>query len=237
MKLLKLAGSAGEAGYEIRQLTFDLFHELSHPLTNLCCSLELTLVQSPTTEEYSQIVSRALVQAEKASELATAIRELLDAGNPGEKAYLFDLSHAVGDAVDDLLLVAESSGVEIAFVSPPPCPVWFDAQRLRQGLFHLFGSLIGMGVQGSVLKIELDAGGPQTLLGLNLSSVAESNGESDPRPDQKLLQRLDLGIARAIFEAAGGTFSLRRNPQNFTVNVLLSRTQPHPKQSHELKPS
>jgi hypothetical protein len=237
MKLLKLAGSAGEAGYEIRQLTFDLFHELSHPLTNLCCSLELTLVQSPTTEEYSQIVSRALVQAEKASELATAIRELLDAGNPGEKAYLFDLSHAVGDAVDDLLLVAESSGVEIAFVSPPPCPVWFDAQRLRQGLFHLFGSLIGMGVQGSVLKIELDAGGPQTLLGLNLSSVAESNGESDPRPDQKLLQRLDLGIARAIFEAAGGTFRRRRNPQNFTVNVLLSRTQPHPKQSHESKPS
>ena len=90
-------------------------------------------------------MSQALVQAEKASELATAIRELLDASHPGEKANIFDLSHAVGDAVGDLLLVAESAGVEIAYVPPPPCPVWFDSHRLRQGLFHLLGSLIGMG--------------------------------------------------------------------------------------------
>jgi hypothetical protein len=237
MKLRALADPTHAGNCEIRQLTSDLFHELSQPLTNLCCSLELALIQSPTTEAYSQIVSQALVQAEKASELATAIRELLDASHPGEKADVFDLSHAVSDAVDDLLLVAESAGVEIAYVPPPPCPVWFDAHWLRQGLFHLLGSLIGMGGQGSVLKIELDANAPQTLLGLNLSGVADSNGQSDPQPDQELLQRLELGIARAIFEAAGGTFRLERNPQNFAVNVLLSRTQPHAKRSRGFEPS
>jgi signal transduction histidine kinase len=223
MKLPALAGPAAAADGDIRQLTSDLFHELSQPLTNLCCSLELALLRSPTTEEYGRIVSQALLQAERASELATAIRELLDAGHPGEKADVFDLSHAVGDAVSDLLLVAESAGVEIAYVPPLSCPVWFDAHRLRQGLFHLLGSLIARGGQNSVLKIELEAPGPQTVLSLRLSGVTDSNGTSEPQPDRELLQRLELGISRAIFEAAGGTFSVERRAQNLMVKVGLLR--------------
>lgn len=247
MKLPALAGPTAASDGEIRQLTSDLFHELSQPLTNLCCSLELALLQSPTTEEYRQIVSQGLHQAEKASELATAIRELLDAGHPGKKADVFDLSHTVGDAIDDLLPVAESAGVQIAYVPPPPCPVWFDAHRLRQGLFHLLGSLIGMGGHGSVLKIELEAPGPQTVLGLKLSGVANNNGESEPQPDRKLLQRLELGISRAIFETAGGSFSAERSAQSFTVNIRLSRkaleqhepqrTQSYTKENQGLEPS
>jgi len=223
MKLPASASPATAAEGEIRQLTSDLFHELSQPLTNLCCSLELALLQSPTTEEYAQIVSQALLQAETASGLATAIRELFDAGHPGEKADVFDLSHAVGDAIDDLSPVAESAGVEIAYVPLPPCPVWFDAHRLRQGLFHLLGSLIGMGGQGSVLKIELEARGPQTVLGLKLSGVADSNGKPEPQPDRDLLQRLELGISRSIFEAAGGSFSAERTAQSLMVKVELLR--------------
>ncbi|MFL6305544.1 MAG: sensor histidine kinase [Candidatus Sulfotelmatobacter sp.] len=251
MKLPALADPTEAADCEIRQLTSDLFHELSQPLTNLCCSLELALLQSPTAKEYRQIVSRALVQAEKASELATAIRELLDASHPGEKAGVFDLSQAVGDAVGDVMLVAEAAGVEIAYVAPPLCPVWFDAHRLRQGLFHLLGSLISMGSPGSVLKIKLDDCGPQTGLCLNLSGMADSNGESDRQSgrqsDQELLQRLELGIARTIFEAAGGSFSLERRTQSFTVNVLLprkameqhepQRTQRYTKENQGLEPS
>jgi hypothetical protein len=225
MKLPSLADPTQAGNCEIRRLTSDLFHELSQPLTNLCCSLELALIQSPTTEEYSQIVSRALVQAEKASKLATAIRELFEASHPGEKAGVFDLSLAVGDAVDDLLLVAELAGIEIAYVAPPPCPVWFDAHRLRKGLFHLLGSLIGMGSQGSGLKIELDTRGPQTLLCLKLSGVAESAGKSELQPNRELLQRLELGISRSIFEAAGGSFSVERGAQGLTVKVgVLGKT-------------
>ncbi len=225
MKPPALAGPAAAAEGEIRQLTSDLFHELSQPLTNLCCSLELALLQSPTTEEYTQIVSQALLQAEKASGLATAIRELLDAGHPGEKADVLDLSHATGDAVDDLLPVAESAGVEITYLPQPACPVWFDPHRLRQGLFHLLGSLIGMGAHGSVLRIELEASGPQTVLALKLSAIADNIGESEPQPDRELLQRLELGLSRAIFEAAGGVFSVERGSGSMFVRVSLPATR------------
>lgn len=223
MKLPALAGPGEAADSEIRQLTSDLFHELSQPLTNLCCSLELAMLQSPTAEEYCQIVSQALQQAEKASELATAIRELLDAGRPGEKADIFDLSQAVGHAVDDLLLMAESAGVEIAYLPPPSCPVWFDPHRLRQGLFHLLGSLIGLGGLGAVLKIEIETLGPQAQLGLAVSGLADSHGTSEPQPDRELLQRLELGISRSIFEAAGGSFSVERGAQSLMVKVRILR--------------
>ena len=221
MKLPALADPALAADCDIRQLTSDLFHELSQPLTNLCCSLELALLQSPTTEEYGQIVSQALVQAEKASGLATAIRELLDAGHPSEKPEILDLSHAVDDAVEDLLPVAESAGVRIAYLRQSACPVWFDAHRLRQGLFHLLGSLIGVGGRGSVLNIEFESGGPQTTLGLKLSGIADRNEKSEPQTNRGLMQRLELGISRSIFKAAGGSFSVERGSPSLFVRVCL----------------
>jgi signal transduction histidine kinase len=223
MKLPALADPALAANCDIRQLTSDLFHELIQPLTNLCCSLELALIQSPTTEQYGQIVSQALLQAQKASGLATAIRELLDASHPGEKGELLDLSHAVWGAVEDMLPVAESAGVKIAYLPQSACPVWFDAHRLRQGFFHLLGSLIGGGGQGSVLQIELETRGPQARLSLTVSGVTDGFATSERQLDRDLLQRLELGISRSIFEAAGGSFSVERGAQCLTVSVEVLR--------------
>ena len=112
-------------------------------LTTLCCALELALLQSPTLEQYGEIVTQALGQAEKASSLATAIREQFDAGQPGGSGELLDLRRAVEEAIADLLPVAESAGVQVGFVPGLACPVWFDTPRLRQGLFHLVGFAIG----------------------------------------------------------------------------------------------
>jgi signal transduction histidine kinase len=223
MKLTMSANPTAPAEYENRLLVSDLFHQLSQPLTTLCCSLELALLQSPTAKEYGQIVGQALHEAEKASALANSIRELLDAVHPGEKAELLDLRRAVGDTIGDLLPVAESAGVKIACLPPSSCPVWFNAHRLRQGLFHLFGSLIGVGGRGSVVTIELEARGPHAQLGLAVSGVADSHGTSQPQPDRELLQRLEMGISRSIFEAAGGSFSVEREARNLMVRVRILR--------------
>ena len=82
---------AALAEYEPRQLISDLFHQLSQPLTTLRCSLELALLQTLTTEQYREAVGQALSQAEKASWSATAIRELLDAGQVGPDLEVLEL--------------------------------------------------------------------------------------------------------------------------------------------------
>jgi signal transduction histidine kinase len=219
MNIVVTDNSTRAAAFEFRQLVADLFHQLSQPLTTLCCSLELALLQSPGPEQYGEIVTHALGQAEKVSSLATAIREVFDASWPGENCEVLDLRRAVEEAVTDLLPVAEAAGVQICHGPGPTCPVWFDGPRLRQGLFHLIGFVIRSGGAGAVVRIELVARDAEAILALTVSGgcgrVAPSAGNSD----LELLQRLALGIARAIFEAQGGSFHAEHRTECLSVEV------------------
>ena len=155
MKLTTVGNLPALPDSEPRQLVSDLFHALSQPLTSLCCSLELTMQQSPTPEQYRESVSRVLVQAEHVSWLASGIRELFDASEAGEDCEALPLQTAVQSAVSDLLPVAEAAGVRICYLPRSGCPVRFEAQRLRQGLFHLLGFAVSVGGRGAVVKIEV----------------------------------------------------------------------------------
>lgn len=221
MKLITMANRTMPAEYESRQLVSDLFHQLSQPITTLCCSLELALLQTPDAEEYGAIMSQALGQAEKVSALATAIRELFDASQPGENSELLELGPAVADTVSDLLPVAESAGIQVCYSSGPACSVWIDAPRLRQGLFHLVGFVIGSGAPGDSVKIEHSACGPETMLALTVSQARVCDRPPDSISDPELLRRLGLGIARAIFAAAGGSLTVKRAADDFIVEVRL----------------
>ena len=220
MKMAMSGNSAAAPEHEPRQLVSDLFHQLSQPLTTLCCSLELAPLQAPTAAEYGEIVSRALSQAERVSWLATAIRELFDAGQPGGAPEVPELRQAVQDAVGDLLPVAASSGIEIRYLTGPACPVWFDAQRLRQGLFHLLGFVVDSGGHGAAVKIELVENGEKAVMTITVSGAdGLVNGVDQKDSQPALMRRLGIGIARAIFEAAGGNFNLERNPDGLCLTV------------------
>jgi hypothetical protein len=47
--------------------------------------------------------------------------------------------------------------------------VWFDAHRLRHGLFRLLGFGVASGGPGSVMKIEMEERGMEVLLALTIS--------------------------------------------------------------------
>jgi hypothetical protein len=225
MKLITMENRAVPAEFESRQLVSDLFHQLSQPITTLCCSLELALLQTPNPAEYGEIMSQAFRQAEKISSLATAIRELFDAGQPGENGEVLELRTAIADTVSDLLPVAESAGVRVYYVPGPACPIWFDAPRLRQGLFHLVGFVIGSAAPGDSVKIELAAGGAEAILALTVSPESVCKLPSDPTLDQELLRRLGLGIARAIFAAAGGSLTVKHVGEDLSVETRLLRKE------------
>ena len=227
MKVTTMTTPAAANG-EPRQLVCDLFHQLSQPLTTLCCSLELAQLQTPTAEQYGEIVSLTLEQAERASWLATAIRELFDAGQAGEDGEVLELRWMVEGAVADLLPVAQAAGVQVSYSPRSPCPVWFDAQRLRQALFHLLAFGLASGGPGTMLKIEVEERGAEAWLTLTLSGHGEFDGLSSAGPNHDHLpddmaRRLGLGIARAIFEAAGGSLRLQRGADYLSVEVGLLR--------------
>jgi hypothetical protein len=138
----------------------------------------LALLQTPTAEQYGEIVSQALCQAEKVSSLARAIRERFDAGQVGDRGEVLELRTAVADVVGDLLPVAEWAGDQVCDLPGPACPVWFDAPRPRQGLFHLIGFVIGSGGSNTAFKIELAERGADAALALTVRREA-----SMPDPD------------------------------------------------------
>ncbi len=147
-------------------------------------------------------MDRALEQAAKVSWLATAIRELLDAGQAGEDGELLELRRAVEHAVGDLLPLAESAGMQICYSPRSPCPVWFDLQRLRQGLFHLLGYGVASGTAGAVMNIELEEREMEVLLAMTISGQGErDHASAGGPPPHDLVRRLGLGIAHTIFEA------------------------------------
>jgi len=228
---------------ELDGLISDFFHALSQPLTTLRCSLELTLQQSRTAEQYRDVVSRALAQAERASWLAGGIRELFDASRAGENFERLFLQSAIQEVVRVLLPVAESAGVRICYLPGSTCPVSFEARRLRQALFHLFGFVVASSGQGAVVQIEVADRVKDVVLALTVSrttprpdqqslpissqeceSQSGEDDDSDCGKAQELDRRLGLGIARAIFELAGANFHAESQAECLNLEVRFRRT-------------
>ena len=232
-----------------RALAFELLHALSQPLTALSCSLELALQRPLTPEACREIVSRSLAQAERASWLTMAIRELFDAGQPGENCEALDLQMEVIRAIGDVALVAEAAGVKIVCLPWPAGEVrlgevrleearvgearvgevWFDELRLRRALFNLLGFVVGSCSQGSLVELELGEAPEQLTVKLTVpcadTTVTDASA-SDFQQRQKrdeLAQRLGLGIARATFEAAGGSLQIEDRAQGMNIQIRIPR--------------
>ena len=183
----------------------------------------------PDPEQYSEIVSLTSASSpRRASWLATAIRELFDAGQAGEDGEVLELRWVVEDAVTDLLPVAQSAGCQVCYSPRSPYPVWFDAHRLRQGIFHLLAlACFGRAWRGdedrywkSVAPKRVDAD----------LSRADAHSMAHPRLDQitticRMIWRGGWGWeSRAIFEAAaGGSLRLEHGTDSLSVEVRLPR--------------
>jgi len=114
-KILEPANAARISEQERRQLVSELFHALSQPLTALRCSLEMALSGRFSPGPSQENLQLALEHAEQIARLATGMRELLEADAPGSARTLVNLETCLGEAVVDLVPVAEAAGVQLRF--------------------------------------------------------------------------------------------------------------------------
>jgi signal transduction histidine kinase len=216
-----------------RELLSDLFHALNQPLTTLLCSLELALGQLFTAEQYQQSLRSALDQAQNVAWLTAGIRELVEASNRGEFQAV-ELDCYLSEAIEEWTPVAHFSGHRLLLKSSRPCTVSIEPSKLRQVLFYCFewtlnsarsGLDIGINLlnqdDGALLTIDiphpdlcLESLATKTLTHKAEMSSQENNG-------REIKQRLRLGLARAIVEAAGGSLELHRQGEISSLEVRL----------------
>src|SRR5882672_12811843 len=135
-------GSACEG----QQLVSELFHALSQPITALRCSLELALyAQSSPSKENLQM---ALAHAEKIAQLASGIRELVQADDPGDERVELLLKDCLRGAVLDMVPVAEAAQVKIEMCGNMTGKVIAEPRRLHQALFYLLEFALSSAASG-----------------------------------------------------------------------------------------
>lgn len=190
----------------------DLFHALTQPLTTLRCSLDLSW-RSADREDTQRNLEVALQAAESVSGLVAGIRELVeDAPTPQNAAT--SLEECLRDVIEYLRPVAGSMGISVSLASDLSLQAAIEPRRLRQGLSHLLEFALISCQPGQQLQIKTATDGDEASLTV-LSLATRAGGVSD-----ELQSRLVLGIARRIFESAGGSLEVQLKP-NFALIVHL----------------
>ncbi len=78
-----------------REYLSEAFHSLSQPLTALQCGLELAVAVPRSQKEYERRIGEGLQSTGSLREMMSALRELVEAEDPGEDAREIKLSEVL----------------------------------------------------------------------------------------------------------------------------------------------
>lgn len=231
MNPLLLERTSTADGAERRRLLSDLFHALNQPLTSLCCSLELALREEHIPPAYRHSVREALQQTEQVTLLANSIREFIEAEEPGGELCVLELQAYLREVFLDFLPMARSNGVLLSLACSSPCRVRLEAHWLRQALFHVLEFVLDSAGSGAEFQIHLgEEAGEAVLLVSTLRAGTETGKSFDATgagaATNKLLVHAGLGVARRVFEAAGGSLQKTETYKGLQLQVRAPLAPP-----------
>src|SRR5208283_2894173 len=154
-----------------RRFVSEVFHNLSQPLTALHCSLEVSMADDRTAEEFRASVAAALQNAERLRQRLLLCRELSEADDPGDVSLPVPLHRVLEQVREELLPLAESTNCELE-LSCAPVRVRGDEAKLMRGFFYFLEFLLrtsqenirvrAQRVNGEGVEITISAGGFRT---------------------------------------------------------------------------
>src|SRR3974390_372449 len=127
----------------------EVLHALSQPLTALECGLELSLRQDKTVAELRNRMETLLEAAQLLRRRVLELRALQDAADAGNTSAPVAVNVLLENLQDDLSPVTELSKIGLV-VKCRPARAYGNAERLRNGFFHLLEFLLRRCPGGSV---------------------------------------------------------------------------------------
>ena len=126
-----------------REYLSEAFHSLSQPLTAVQCGLELAVAVPRSQKEYERRIGEGLQSTGSLREMMSALRELVEAEDPGEDAReieLGELLSSLGDSLRKIALLYES---ELDVQSPEQMTVCASQEKLSRLLLFLTEQVVG----------------------------------------------------------------------------------------------
>ncbi|WP_254507509.1 sensor histidine kinase [Anatilimnocola floriformis] len=220
------------------QFTADAAHELRTPITIILAQAEQTLARERSTADYQQALQTCQRTARQMKSLVDNLMLLAkaDAGQPGARTEIVDLSQAVRESADELALLVKERGVQL-HVHATAALVQGDFQQLRQVAANLLSNAIKHNVPQGEVWIDVSANGNQATLRVRDNGpgiAAEHHAQLFDRfyrvdrsrtHGAEVSSGIGLSIVREIVTAHGGTVQLDSSPgagATFLVTLPLA---------------
>lgn len=171
---------------ERRKMISEAFHTLNQPLTGLHCGLEIALQKPRSDGEYRQRIGSGLENAGVILQLVRAIRQLVDAADPGERFGTVDLALVLSQLRSELEVVGEALRVEVAVQCETSCKVMADPTKLMAALGTLADEHLRSATPGTQVEITAKVEKRNAVVTIRRETSANSTS------DDELMRKLSL---------------------------------------------
>ena len=171
---------------ERRRFISDAFHTLNQPLTGLHCGLEIALQRPRSEGEYRKRITDGVEHAGQILELIRAVRQLVDAGDPGERFGTVSLGIVLTQVKSELEVLVEATGVALHFDGESSAQVKADPGKLVSALAGLIAGEMEHCGRGERLQVAVKQN--RTAVKLVLSGLATGEEQGSDGNSGKLAE-------------------------------------------------
>ena len=186
---------------ERRRMISEAFHTLNQPLTGLHCGLEIALQKPRTEGEYRTRIATGLEHAGVILQLVRAIRQLVEADDPGERFGTVDLVAVLAQLRGELDVVSEALQVPLTVNCEASRKVMADPGKLVAALGTFADERMRMTKPGAQVEINVNLTGDRVML--TMGNTASRVKTDDHQFDRKLSE-IRCDAARCYIWTIGG---------------------------------
>ena len=206
---------------ERRKMISDAFHTLNQPLTGLHCGLEIALQKPRTDGEYRQRISDGLQNARAILRLIKAIRQLVDAADPGERFGTVNMPMLMSQLKSELEVVADPLGISLDIQNEVDNSILADPGKLVWALGSLAAAEIETLQRGGILTII--AALRRKSLDLSISSKGQKKQPSTA--ETETLSEIRRNAACSYLWTLGGEVKVVHDGLRIILPVVQERSQ------------
>lgn len=143
---------------QIRQFTGDASHELRTPLAVLMGELEIALRAPKTAREYQEVISSALEEVHRLSQVVQNLLELsrAESGQVQIANDIVSMSALMDDIYEDAIILAEERNIRIEYRPMAGITLHGDKVRLHEAILNVVDNAIKYTHPGGRILLALD---------------------------------------------------------------------------------